>query len=170
MGRSRAIALWLSALGAASALAGCENHEKTASGASSGESIEPLPSLPAWAQPMAGKTFTDFKSSSGCEGWFDIVSMRHTGPSPGVEGEGWSWLTKEAKAPEHIVFVDSGGGVVGAGETRLDRPDVTKAKSEVTTPKVGWHGVIARSTGQIRAFAVLSDGSFCPVGSKDIGS
>jgi len=158
---------WLVLAAAAAVLAGC--HEQDDAPAGPGESNAPLPPLPIWSRSLIGKKLTEFPSSNQCVGAFDLVRTRHTAASPGVDVEGWAWLKSEKQAPEHILFVGPDNSVVGAGETTIDRPDVPKAVPEVTISKVGWHGVIPATSGQMRAFAALPDGAICALGAKNIG-
>jgi hypothetical protein len=151
---------------AAAALTGCSEHDDTA--APVGQSHAPTPPPPIWARSLIGKRLSDFPSSNQCLGAFDLVRTRHVDAEPGVEVEGWAWLKAEKAAPEHILLVDPGNDVVGAGETAMDRPDVSKAVPEVTAVKVGWKGVSTQTSGQMRAFAALPDGALCPLGAREL--
>ena len=129
----------------------------------------PLPAYPAWAQSLIGSHIkVDPSTASACRGAFDVVKVRHLGPILGDEVEGWSWLMAEKTPAERIVFVDRNGLVTGAGETTVNRPDVSAAIPMVTQPKVGWHGEIDTNTGTMTALAALPDGGYCAVGSKEI--
>jgi hypothetical protein len=135
-----------------------------------GISSAPLPALPSWASAYVGKRKSDFKTSSACEGSFDSVVVRHTGPSPGVEIEGWAWLTLEHAAPARIVFVGPDGSIIGAGVTDKNRPDVPKAVKTITTVKVGWHGSAQTTNEDLAAFAVLPAQELCLIGQKNVGN
>jgi hypothetical protein len=167
MSADRSSARWLLLALTAATLAGCGDSGDGP--APAGQSQAPLPPPPVWSRSLIGKRLTEFPASNQCLGAFDRVATRHTDASPGVEVEGWAWLKAEKQPPEHLLFVDPGGGVVGAGETTTDRPDVSKAIPEVTAQKVGWRGVVSASAGSIRAFAALPNGALCPIGAKDIG-
>jgi hypothetical protein len=160
---------WLPLLALAAVLSGCGKDRDDAPAEVAAKSTAPLPALPEWAKPLMGKTLQDFPSSKACKGAFDAVKVRHAGTPSGVEVEGWAWLTDQKAAPIQILFVDIGGDIVGAGQTTMDRPDVPKAVSDVTTAKVGWHGVVQAASGKITALAALPDRALCPVGTKDIG-
>jgi len=171
MDRNRRSGVCLSILAFGCVLVGCKEpgDDAPATPTPTVVSTASLPGLPAWAQPLQGKALTDFRSSTDCVGAFDVVKTRYTGAASGVEVAGWAWLKMQKKAPDHVLFADSGGGIVGAAETSMNRPDVPKALSEVGGAKVGWLGGVTRTTGNIRAYAVLPDQSLCQVGFKDIG-
>ncbi len=164
-------ARWAPALALLVMLTGCGKDKDDAAGAPevAVKSTAALPDLPDWAKPLMGKTLQDFPTSKACKGAFDVVKVRHAGEKPGVEAAGWAWLTEHKAAPVQLLFADIGGDIVGAGETSIDRPDVPKALSDVTTTKVGWRGVIRATSGKITALAALPDRSLCAVGTKDIG-
>jgi len=149
-------------------LAACGDKDDNTPAATS--SAAPLPAPPAWASAYIGKTQSDFQTSKDCQGAFDIVSARHTGTDPGVEVQGWAWLTQQNAAPDKIIFVGPSGPVIGAAEINMDRPDVPKAIDTIKTSKVGWHGVVKATDGKVLAFAVLPDQSICQIGQKDIGA
>jgi hypothetical protein len=151
-------------------LVGCEKEEARKQHSEATPIVTtPLPPYPAWAQTLIGSHIkVDPSAASACRGAFDVVKVRHLGPSLGDEVEGWSWLTAEKKPADHIVFVDRNGLVTGAGETTVDRPDVQAAIPSVTQVKVGWHGEINANTGTMTALAGLSNGGYCSVGSKEI--
>jgi len=130
----------------------------------------PLPAFPDWFQAFSSKTVDmNAKLDVGCKGAFDVVKVRHGGAHPGVEVEGWSWLDAQKQPAAHVVFADRKGALRGAGETRVERPDVREALPDVTVTKVGWHGSIGAESGVFTAFAVKPDGSLCRLASKDIG-
>ena len=129
----------------------------------------PLPAFPSWAQPLIG-TKAAAPTASGCLGAFDVVVTRHIGAAPGVEAEGWGWLSQSKAAPSHILFVDYESRIVGAAETVRDRPDVPKAIPDVSTQRVGWHGSIGLTNGDVKALALLPDNSTCLLGDMGVGT
>ncbi len=155
-------------LTAALLLSGCGRHHHHAAEAAP-VTQAPLPTMPDWATPLIGKSVLHgFQASKACKGAFDVVALQHGGASPGVEADGWSWLTGEKRPPDQIVFVDDNNTIVGAATTVNERPDVSKAVKEVTVTKVGWHGVIGATTGTIHAYALLPGSTLCPFGDKTL--
>lgn len=131
-------------------------------------STEPLPPVPDWAQSYMGKTLTSLvpAQSTDCVGNTDDVDMHYAGATTGVRIEGWGW-DKTAKAPvAHILLVDDKSGeVVGAGQTGKARPDVNKARPEVTSPTTGWEAITSQTTDGVYAWGVMSKGkAVCKLG------
>jgi hypothetical protein len=149
--------------------AGCDREAAKTQNEVTPVVMTPVPGYPAWSKPLIGtKVKEETSTTPECRGAFDVVKVRHLGPIPGVEVEGWSWLIAAKRPADHIVFVDRKDVVTGAGETSVNRPDVHAALSEVSQTKVGWHGEIGAIAGTMTALAVLPDGSYCAVGSKEI--
>jgi hypothetical protein len=135
--------------------------------ASAPASSTPLPPYPAWAVSLIGTdTRSHYTVGDQCIGNFDGVVLRHTGPNAGVEAVGWGWNKDVKSAPDKVVFVDGGGKIVGAANTTEIRPDVPAAIPAITTPKVGWRGVIGLKSGPIRVMALTPGGKLCLIGSK----
>jgi hypothetical protein len=131
----------------------------------------PLPSYPAWANPLIGQNMSHVLTGRGaCLGVWDIVAAKHVGSRPGDEGEGWGWDVA-AKAPiHHVLFVNADNLIVGAGEGGRPRPDVPKAREDVTSPDVGWHGIIGVTRGKILAVGITAKNAGCNVGAFDLST
>jgi hypothetical protein len=127
----------------------------------------PMPAPPAWAAGYVGKplsaAFADAPAT--CAGSADQVVKRYRGAAPGVQIVGWAWDTK-AKAPiDHILIVDAGGVVVGAGQGGLARPDVNAAKPEITSRTVGWAADTRSIGGPVDAYGIVGRGeAVCRLG------
>lgn len=131
-------------------------------------STEPLPPTPDWAQAYMGKTLKDAlpTESTDCVGNTDDVDLHYAGATTGVRIEGWGW-DKAAKTPvEHILLVDDKSGqVVGAGQTGKARPDVPKARPEVTSPTTGWEATTSKTAGGLYAYGLMGGGkAVCRLG------
>ncbi|MHB8284429.1 MAG: hypothetical protein ACYDD1_07110 [Caulobacteraceae bacterium] len=131
----------------------------------------PLPAYPAWANGLIGQNAAHVVTGRGaCLGVWDAVTAKHVGAHPGDEAGGWGWDVA-AKAPlRHILFVNGDNFIVGAGEGGLPRPDVSKAREDVTSPNSGWHGVLGVTTGKILAVGVTSKNASCSVGAFDLST
>jgi len=128
---------------------------------------DPLPAQPKWAEALIGKPLKDVfaAQSAACVGNTDLVNLRYTGASPGVRVEGWGWDPAAAKPVQHVLLMEDGGLIVGAGETGLPRPDVAAARKEITSPTTGWQAITAKTSGGLYAFGVSADGkSVCRLG------
>ena len=124
-----------------------------------GHSSDPLPANPEWLTVLLGRKFSEAMPQKGaCVGNTDAIDTRYDGASPGTKIIGWGWDT-ELKAPvQHVVLVDGGGTIVGGGETGLDRPDVTAARPEVTSPTVGWAAITALTKGEVDTYGITTGG------------
>jgi hypothetical protein len=97
-----------------------------------------------------------------CTGNTDNVQQKY---ADGVQIVGWGW-DPAIKAPiAHVLLVDTTGLVAGAGETGLQRPDVTRAKPEITSATTGWAAYTSRTMGPIESYGLINDGkSVCRLG------
>jgi hypothetical protein len=131
----------------------------------------PLPPYPAWAAALVGQNMAHVLTGHGvCVGAWDVVTTKHLGTRPGDEAEGWGWDVT-AKAPvQHILFVNGDNFIVGAGDGGRPRPDVSKAREDVTSPSTGWHGMIGVTSGKILAVGVTAKNASCNVGSFDLST
>jgi hypothetical protein len=99
-----------------------------------------------------------------CAGYVD-------GFEPGVQEPGvvvvtgWAWDREARKPPPKSVFALPDGRVVGFGEMRIPREDVSAVVKDVTNINTGWEGEAAAPHGsRLRAFAVLRNAtSICPL-------
>lgn len=147
-------------------VAGCSERADTGPAASV---QTPPPPLPVWATPLMGKMLKAVRPRQGaCVGVFDLVTVRHMGSQPGAEGQGWGWDT-QAKAPlSKVVFTDESGRIVGAGEGGSARPDVPKARADVTSGSTGWKGVMHVNEGKVSVSGLLGEDGACPVASTTL--
>jgi hypothetical protein len=122
----------------------------------------PLPALPAWAAPILGKKVDAiYANSTACKGHTDLKQL-HDGSPAGFWVEGWAWDAAGKVPAARIVFTDSNTAIVGAAAGGVkDRPDVSKALPDVTSPKTGWAGSIEKSGGKVTAFAITADNKAC---------
>ena len=156
----------------AAGASGCSKHDKDerhdASTEVTGVSAQPLPPMPAWSKDMIEKPVIDVfhNTTKACRGALDIVKVSYTGTPQGVQIAGWAW-DDTAKAPTpRVIFLDDSDLIVGAGETTMNRPDVQKVLPDVTSAAIGWLGEVDQKRGNVRAMAILKDGSICQVGAK----
>jgi hypothetical protein len=123
-----------------------------------------MPALPEWSKDLIGKPIANLFPGDPtiCTGNTDNVQQTY---ADGVQIVGWGW-DPQAKAPiAHVLLVDTTGLVAGAGEAGLDRPDVPRAKPEVTSGKSGWAAYTSRTMGPIESFGVINGGkSVCRLG------
>lgn len=143
-----------------------EAPAEPAPGPGAARTSEPLPPLPAWAPEVMGKGLREaFTETGECVGNTDAVGARYEGAQPGVKIIGWGWDKAEKTAVERIVLVDADFRIVGAGETGLPRPDVTRAQPDITSPTTGWQAFTSRTAGPLDAYGVTSGGrGVCPLG------
>jgi hypothetical protein len=129
---------------------------------------EAPPPVPAWAEAYMGRPLNDVlpTQSTECVGNTDNVNLRYQGATPGTRVEGWGWDRTANKPVEHVLLIDDHTGVViGAGQSGKPRPDVVRARPEVTSPTTGWEAVTPKTTGGLYAFGLLADGkSVCRLG------
>jgi hypothetical protein len=152
-------------------LAACGKQKQEADTPPAPASTGPLPPFPAWAAPMIGKSLNGlYADSSACKGHFDAITLRHSTPPSGVEVGGWAWDTVAMAPVEHVLFVDKGSIIVGAGTGGVTRPDVPKVLSDVTSEKTGWSGVVNQVDGKVKAIALISGNKACDIGDFDLGS
>jgi hypothetical protein len=149
-------------------LAACKDSEPAATVANV---KTPLPAYPAWANGLIGQNMGHVLTGHGvCVGAWDVVTAKHLGARPGDEAEGWGWDVA-AKAPiQHILFVNGDNFIVGAGDGGRPRPDVSKAREDVTASNVGWHGVIGVTRGKLLAVGVTRKNASCNVGAFDLST
>jgi hypothetical protein len=117
---------------------------------------------------MGASVSHGFKQVSGCQGAFDAIKVRYTGQPSGVEADGWAWLAATSTAPSQVLFANSAGTIVGAGETVTDRADVQAALPQVKSKHVGWKGEIEATNGKVTVYALAPGPSLCAIGTKDI--
>ncbi len=150
-------ALCIAALGA---LSGCGKPEDD--GASANTVTTPLPPYPAWSVGMIGKPLASVvRGKADCIGVFDAVSARHTGAKPGVEVDGWAWDKTAKQGVQHVLIVDLDDRIVGAADGGRGRADVPQNMPTVTSPLVGWRGVVAATTGTVLAVGLGAKGGEC---------
>ena len=170
------------ALAALVLLAGCDRPKPAGGGAAAPQAAAPAapaapatpttaeapPPAPAWAQAYMGHPLNDVfpTQSTECVGNTDNVNLRYQGASPGTRVEGWGWDRTARKPIEHVLLIDDHTGVVvGAGQSGKARPDVPKARPEVTSPDTGWEAVTPKTSGGLYAFGLMADGkSACRLG------
>jgi hypothetical protein len=125
-----------------------------------------LPALPAWASGLLGKPMrASFPNDGACIGNTDNLEMSVTGTPAGSKIVGWGW-EEGVKAPvAKVVLVDRDMTVVGAGETGLARPDVTRARPDITSNTTGWAALTSLTHGSLDTYGLLADGkSVCKLG------
>ncbi len=145
---------------ACGALSGCGHPEDD--GATSTTLSTPLPPYPAWSAGMIGKPLAEVvKGKANCIGVFDAIAARHTGANPGVEVEGWAWEPAAKKGVQHVLIVNLNDIIIGAAEGGRSRPDVPTNSPNITTPMVGWRGVVGESTGTALAVGLGAQGGQC---------
>lgn len=159
------------ALCAVAALAGCDkpkprNPAPDEAAADARPAADPAPAAPAWAAALMGKPMrTAFPADGTCVGNTDNVEKRYAGPPAGTKIVGWGW-DDAAKAPiAKVVLVDKDMVVVGAGDTGLERPDVVRARPNITSNTTGWGAMTGLTKGALDSYGVLADGkSVCKLG------
>lgn len=128
------------------------------------QSQAPLPDLPAWASAYMGKTAKEaLPEVAQCMGSIDMVGMKYVGAKPGTKVWGWAWDSVHAKPVSRVLLVDSMGTIVGAGETGMARPDVTKALPSVTSGVTGWQASTQLTTGTVNAIGIVGAKTGCPL-------
>jgi len=131
----------------------------------------PLPAYPAWAAPMIGKNLGRVLTGHGaCLGVWDVVSVKHISKQPGSEAQGWGYDVAAKTAISHILFVNADNIVVGAGDGGVPRPDVARARADVTAINTGWRGVVGATEGKVLAVGVTSKNAGCNVGQYDLSA
>jgi len=123
-----------------------------------------LPPLPDWGKDMIGKAQTalfpaEYKT---CLGNTDNVEQKY---ADGVRIVGWGWDPTAKAAVGRVILVDITGLIAGVGETGVTRPDVNKAKPEITSPTTGWSALTSRTTGPVDVYGIVDGGkSLCQLG------
>jgi hypothetical protein len=159
------------ALCAVAALAGCDkpkprNPPPAEAAATAPQAAEPAPLAPAWSAELMGKPMrAAFPNDGTCVGNTDNVQKTYAGPPAGTQIVGWGW-DDAAKAPiARVVLVDKDLVVIGAGETGLERPDVVRARPNITSNTTGWSAMTGMTKGALDTYGVLADGkSVCKLG------
>ncbi|MFN3583504.1 hypothetical protein [Phenylobacterium sp.] len=155
-------------------LAACDQPKVRDQGPTATASVpvaaEPLPAMPEWAAAYMGKGLRDvFPETGECVGNTDTVKTRYAGPPAGVAIIGWGWNVTEKAPVARIVVVDKEFTIIGAGETGLERPDVPKARSDVTSSTTGWRAVTTATSGGLDAYGVTNGGrGVCKLGHLDL--
>jgi hypothetical protein len=131
-------------------------------------SAQAAPAPPTWAQAYLGQVLSTAipTQSTTCVGNTDDVELRYRGATPGVKVEGWGWDNATRKPVQHVLLVDDHSGeVVGAGQTGKPRPDVVRARPEVTSPTTGWEATTTATGGGIYAYGLVAGGkAVCRLG------
>jgi len=150
---------------ACSLLSGCGRPEDD--GVKSNTVATPLPPYPAWSASMIGKPLAEVvKGKANCIGVFDTVTATHTGANPGVEVEGWAWDAAAKHGVQHVLIVDLNDRIIGAADGGRPRADVPPAFPTITSPLVGWHGVVGQTTGTALAVGLGATGGECSLSSS----
>lgn len=161
------------ALCAVAALASCDKakdrtpkSDQPGAVADAHHTADPAPAAPAWAAELIGKPMrASFPNDGTCVGNTDVVEMHYAGQPAGTKIVGWGW-DEAAKAPvAKVVLVDKDMTVIGAGETGLERPDVVRARPNITSNTTGWSAVTSLTKGALDSYGLLADGkSVCKLG------
>jgi hypothetical protein len=131
----------------------------------------PLPPYPAWARPMIGQNMGHVLTGHGaCVGVWDAVPAKHIVKPTGSEAQGWGWDVAGKTPVAHILFVNADNIIVGAGDGGMPRADVAQARTDVTSPNTGWHGVIGATEGKMLAVGVTTKNAGCNLGQYDLSA
>jgi len=127
---------------------------------------DPLPAPPAWAEGLVAQPVDHaFGDVSPCLGNTDGVEIGYVGPARGARVAGWGWDPILKAAVGRVVLMGPDGLIAGAGEGGTPRPDVPRARPEITSETTGWEAVTPRVAGILYAYGVLADGkSICRLG------
>lgn len=102
--------------------------------------------------------------AGACIGAFDTLNAPpHNSPSQAV-ANGWAWELSRDRPPRRIVMTNTTGVVVGFGSAGIVRPDVKAARAEVDADDSGWTGFAILDGRPVEAFALMSDGAACALG------
>lgn len=93
-----------------------------------------------------------------CIGRIDGRTPAETG---GPQAYGWAWDVKAAAPVVAVRLVDSARRTVAVAKVGLERPDVSAALTQVTTPKVGWYVESAPRKANVAVIVTLADESDC---------
>lgn len=119
----------------------------------------------AWlGRPLA--SVAGASPAGACIGAFDDLHVPSRNAAGDAVALGWAWSEADDDAPRRIVLTNAAGTVIGFGSTGSSRPDVPAVRPEVDDPASGWSGFAQVGAGETRAFAVLKDGTACPLGAQ----
>ena len=129
-------------------------------------SADSVPAPPAWAAGLIGKTLAEaYPGEGACMGNTDSVILTYQGATPGAKVLGWGWDPVAKHRIDRVVLLDGERRIVSAGEGGVARPDVAKAKADVTDRNTGWSADVPKVTGIFDSYGVLADGvSTCVLG------
>lgn len=130
-----------------------------------GSVADPLPPMPAWIEPLVGKTVAEAFPGTGeaCQGYVDAVQARYGGGKDGVQIAGWAWSLTGSHVYSRFVVADAQGVIQGGGEGGVDRADVTAAIAAITDPKVGYTALSKQTTGEAHVYGI-ADTAACHIG------
>ena len=127
--------------------------------------LDPLPAPPAWAAGLIAHPMDAFGDVGPCIGNTDGVEIGYVGSSRGVQVAGWGWDPVRKSPIGRVVLMSPDGLIAGAGEGGTRRPDVPRARPEITSESAGWEAATPRVAGILYAYGVLDDGkSICRLG------
>ena len=130
----------------------------------------PLPPPPAWGQPFMGRIITQaLPQKETCTGATDAQVRRYAGAPAGSEVGGWGWDQQANRPVDRVLLTDEALRVWGAAQGGEERTDVPKALPSVTSPRTGWRGSAAGTSGLVVAWGLVDDGrAICPLGEIEL--
>jgi hypothetical protein len=123
-----------------------------------------MPPFASWATPMIGKPLAQYfpKKTSRCLGYLDGAILRYAGARSGAKVYGWSFDQASEAPMSRVVFADSAGTIVGAGDGGFPRPDVPAKLAQIASPATGWEGYVADAAQPVTAWGITSlPGTVC---------
>lgn len=129
----------------------------------------PIPVFPVWAAATMGRQILDLYPGSpdkpeACLGYVDALVEYYSGDA-GAMYEGWAWSASQKRPYAKLVATDASGVVQGAGETSIEREDVTAAMPSITNSRVGYAVVARIANGTVKIYGINDETrSACAVG------
>ena len=131
---------------------------------------EPMPSPPAWAAELIGKSLRlAYPAVGTCIGNTDAVKERFGGGLGGSKVAGWGWDPATRAPVARVLLADRDFRVVGAGQGGVPRRDVPRAVPSITSETTGWEALTSLNGGPVDAWGVMADGrSVCKLGHLEL--
>jgi hypothetical protein len=142
-------------------LAACDQPGPLSAAARGDEPPPPAP--PAWSAALLGQPLkVAFPGTFACVAAVD-------GPAGRFKGfrriHGWGWKPLAARPVDHVAIVDAQGVMVGFGDGGQPRPDVPKARPQVTSDLTGWTALSPLRETSYQVFGIaLQARAACPMG------
>lgn len=89
-----------------------------------------------------------------CRSFLDGVTFRYSAPKKGVRVSGWGWHGNDNRPFDLVIATDAAGNIVGASDTRIDRPDVRAAFPQLQQSLVGFDMNLPVESGTVTILGV----------------